>query len=109
MPKSKPFHWTPGAIIAGAIAVWATVAACGDAAAAGNVVNCEGRSRQAVRQCCEAIVRANGLPDWMRLQWLDCRMVVSCAPRKNTGNYCRVQLRPLALDQEFSGEGMGGR
>lgn len=81
------------------------VAAPGSAHAK-NVLNCEGPSRTGVIGCCEAIVKAQGLPEWMALNHMNCRIAVACAPRRNTGNYCRVHYRAVPLEIPEFGQGL---
>jgi hypothetical protein len=80
-------------LAAGVLATALGLVALNGSAEARNVARCEGPQRQGVINCCEAIVRAQGLPFWMQSNFLTCRLVVSCAPRHGK-SYCRVQTRP---------------
>jgi len=58
---------------ASAVAAFVAVAASsGQASAAIDVRYCEGGSRQSVRECCETLVKRNGLPMWMRQTGRNC-------------------------------------
>jgi hypothetical protein len=85
-------HVSPS-LLAGALAIAFGLVLPNVSAQARNVARCEGPQRQSVVNCCEAIVRAEGLPFWMESNYLTCRLVVSCAPRHGK-SYCRVHTRP---------------
>lgn len=66
-------------------------------AEAKNVLSCEGPVRQSVIVCCQAIVREQGMPDWMKNGRITCPIVVSCGPQ-GAGQYCRAQYRVPASE-----------
>ena len=50
----------------------AIAASSGQASAAKTVSFCQGAGRQSVRECCETMVKRNGLPMWMRQTGRNC-------------------------------------
>lgn len=63
-----------------AVATFAIIAQSGTASAARNPMSCDGTSRSSVIECCETLVKSNGLPFAMKRAGKNCRStMISCS------------------------------
>lgn len=68
-----------------ALGAIALLAQTGNASAAKNVLSCDGTSRRSVIECCETLVRKNGLPMWMKREGKNCRSQSLVCVTKSSG------------------------
>ena len=99
------------------VGAFAIAAQTGSASAAKNVLSCDGTSRQSVIECCETLVRQNGLPTWLKRDGRSCRTAsIQCTTKTYgtaavaTKKVCKIVYSPFeGGDKGRSGRNPGGR